>query len=82
MKRVFLDTNFLMDLLGRDPDHASGSNRLEETAIEVINQGDLKGIRFCASFLSVANFADIMSKEDKEQLYLQLKTICELFSGY
>ena len=79
MKKVFVDTNFLMDLFGRKPNPETGRNQYEEDAIEVINQGKLRKIMFYASFLSVANFAYLLRKTEPQLLFKQIETICELF---
>lgn len=80
MKRVFLDTNFLMDLFGREADPDSGINQYEQTAVEVLSKGDQKNLQFFVSFLSVANFAYLLRKSEKTLLYSQLLTIRELFT--
>ena len=71
MKRIFLDTNFIIDYLIRD-DFMSDSEK-------VMSIGFKKGITFCISYLSVANFAYILRKESKETLDSFIKRICCMF---
>lgn len=72
MKKIFLDTNFVIDYLIRD-DYKSDSERLMEL-------GDRKNFKFYISYLSVANIAYILRKVDKSVLYSHLKAICRLFN--
>lgn len=78
--KVFLDTNFIMDLFGREPDPTTGINPYEENAIKVIDKGNLNKIEFCSSFLSIANFAYLLRKTNPKILFNQITTICELFT--
>lgn len=71
MNRIFLDTNFIIDYLIRD-DFMSDSEK-------VMSIGFKKGITFCISYLSVANFAYILRKESKETLDSFIKRICCMF---
>ena len=72
MKRVLLDTNFILDLLARNGEY-------QANAIKVLETGREKGIKFFISFLSLANYAYIIRKESKERLFENLKTCCRLF---
>lgn len=72
MKKIFLDTNFIIDLIVRDQYKPSCKNFLSE--------GNIKGRWFYISFLSVANFAYIARKMPQEELYRNLKTISETFT--
>ena len=54
MKKIFLDTNFLLDYLVR-PEYS-------EAASQVLRKGAHKGFKFVVSFLTVANFAYINRK--------------------
>lgn len=71
MKKVFLDTNFLMDYLIR-PDYSF-------VASQVLKQGSRKGYRFVVSFLSVANLAYINRKMPAELRANILKEILDAF---
>lgn len=71
MKRVFLDTNFLMDYLERQ--------QYKPVCEELLEKGALKKIKFYISFLSVANFAYINRKKEKDKLYTGIKILCSLF---
>lgn len=72
MKRVFLDTNFILDLLAREGEY-------QNNALKLLENGRKKGIKFCVSFLSLMNYAYILRKENKEKLFENLKTCCRLF---
>ena len=73
MNKIYLDTNFLMDLLVRED---------EDTIIapKVVEKGRRMNLKFYVSFLSVANFAYITRKQSKDVLYSNLDVICELFN--
>ncbi|MDE7412573.1 MAG: PIN domain-containing protein [Muribaculaceae bacterium] len=73
MKKVFLDTNFLMDLLVRDDDFRSNAKLVLEECLKF-------DMEMKISFLSVANFAYIMRKTEMGQLKEQIKLIINLFS--
>ena len=60
MKRIFLDTNFLMDLLARGPEFSIPAKKL-------LDEGSIKNYEFYVSFLSVANFAYITRKGGYER---------------
>lgn len=77
--KVFLDTNFVMDLFGREPDPTTGRNKYEEDAVEVINIGIINEIEFNVSFLSVANFAYLLRKTATDLLHKQIEELCNLF---
>ena len=73
MNKIYLDTNFLMDLLARDDENTL-------VATNVVEKGRRLNLKFYVSFLSVANFAYITRKQSKEVLYSNLDLICELFT--
>ena len=72
MNKIFWDTNLLLDLLAR-PDYSDSANK-------ILMIGSRKRIIFCISFLSLANFAYILRKNDKEELYSFLTFICRNFN--
>lgn len=72
MKKIFLDTNFLVDYILRNEHKALCENFLED--------GIKKGRRFYISFLSVANFAYIARRLPSDILYHHLTMISELFN--
>lgn len=71
MKRIFLDTNFILDYLIRE-EYRLQSEEFMETCAR-------NGCKFFISYLSVANFAYIVRKLPKEDLYSLLLTVTELF---
>lgn len=71
MKRIFLDTNFLMDYLIRA--------EYSQIASDVLKEGSQKGYRFVISFLSVANLAYINRKMPKEDLNQLLQDVITSF---
>ena len=71
MKRLFLDTNFIIDYFVRE-DFKGDCEKL-------LSNGSERGYIFCVSYLSIANFAFIMRKESKELLLSLIKRICEIF---
>ena len=72
MKKIFLDTNFIIDLLLRE--------EFKTTSQDFLAKGSLSGCGFYVSFLSIANFAYICRKLPPAVLYQHLKTIGELLS--
>ena len=72
MKKVFLDTNFIMDLLVRGSEYSM-------IAKKVLDEGTIKNFKFYVSFLSIANFAYINRKVEKERLRENIDLICDLF---
>lgn len=72
MKRLFLDTNFIIDYFVRD-DYRSVSEQL-------LVEGAKRGYEFCISFLSVANFAYILRKQPLEQRQSVIRQCCEVFT--
>ncbi len=72
MKKLFLDTNFIVDYLLRDD--------FKPLCREFLTEGICNGRRFYISFLSIANFAYIARKLPMEQLYSHLATLSELFT--
>ena len=71
MKKIFLDTNFIIDYLVRD--------EYKNMCQEFLTEGAKRDFQFFISFLTVANFAYIVRKASKEVLYKYLLTIDELF---
>ena len=72
MKKVFLDTNFIMDLLVRGPEYSIDAKR-------VLDEGTIKDFQFYVSFLSIANFAYINRKVEKKRLKENIELMCDLF---
>ena len=72
MKKVFLDTNFIMDLLVRGPEFSIDAK-------QVLDIGFIKNHKFYVSFLSVANFAYLNRKGEKARLKENIDLICDLF---
>lgn len=71
MKKVFLDTNFIIDYFVRE-DYSG-------VAEKVMRTGDSENIEFHISYLTVANFAYIMRKLPTDTLRLQISRICDTF---
>lgn len=71
MKRLFLDTNFILDYLEREEYKESSQQFLEDLV--------LQNYKCYVSYLSVANFAYIERKKPREIVMKYLKTIVELF---
>lgn len=71
MKKIFLDTNFVIDYLIRE--------EYKPEAIEFLSQGVSRGFRFFISFLTVANLAYIIRKLPVSQREEYIKSICSLF---
>lgn len=71
MKKIFLDTNFLLDYFVRE-NYMGDSEKL-------MVKGSEAGYAFYVSYLSIANFAFIMRKESRVMLLSLIKRICELF---
>lgn len=71
MRKIFLDTNFIIDLTLRD--------EYKTLCRKVLDEGDLNGRWFYISFLSVANFAYIARKVNSDQLYRYIQLISESF---
>lgn len=72
MKKIFLDTNFILDYFIRD-DYKSSSERL-------LVLGRNSGFKFYISYLSVANIAYIMRKLEQKELYGLLLDILAAFN--
>ncbi len=72
MKHIFLDTNFVIDYLVRD--------EYRQISRQFLSLAKIKGCQFYISFLSVANFAYIARRLDKEILYKYIAPIEELFT--
>lgn len=71
MKRIFLDTNFVLDLLIRDEFKADAQRFL-------VNARSAN-CKFYISFLTLANFAYVMRKVPKDSLYQYLNDIMSIF---
>lgn len=72
MKRLFLDTNFVIDYFVRQDFHGDAEN--------LLTFGRKAGYRFYISYLTVANFAYIMRKMPPEDLKSLIKRICTTFN--
>jgi toxin-antitoxin system, toxin component, PIN family len=72
MKRIFLDTNFIIDFLLRE--------EYKPACIDLLAKGKENGYRFYISFLSVANFAYIARKSPRQERDEYISNICNLFS--
>ena len=70
--KIFLDTNFLMDYMERE--------EYKPQCIEILIKGKEQRAKFYVSFLSLANFAYINRKKDKEILYNALKRLIKMFN--
>lgn len=71
MKRLFLDTNFILDYLVRDEYKLVSQEFLAEAARQ--------SYKFFVSYLSVANFAYIERKVSRAELLGYLHSILEIF---
>lgn len=69
--KVFLDTNFVIDLFFREEYRSISTAFLAE--------GTKRGMRFCTSYLTVANIAYIARKTEAKELRGKLRVIIELF---
>lgn len=72
MKRIFLDTNFVIDYLIRE-DYTGPAETL-------LAKGKNRKYQFFISYLTVANFAYIMRKAPAETLHSLIRRICESFT--
>lgn len=71
MKRLFLDTNFILDYFVREDFYGDCE--------KLLSLGSQRGYTFSLSYLSVANFAYIIRKEPKEKLLSLISRICQIF---
>lgn len=71
MKRIFLDTNFIIDYLLRD--------EYKPACVDFLSIGKERGYKFYISFLSVANFAYVARKIPRNELNGLLSKIIKLF---
>ena len=71
MKRIFLDTNFIIDYLLRD--------EYNPACVDFLSIGKERGYKFYISFLSVANFAYVARKIPRNELNGLLSKIIRLF---
>ena len=69
MKRIFLDTNILIDL-------ATHRERYDD-AVEILEDAYNKGYEICASTLSYANIAYVLRNLPQEKLYGILTLLAE-----
>ena len=72
MKKVFLDTNFVIDYFVRE-DYGGDAEK-------VMRAGDSQNMEFHISYLTVANFAYIMRKMSPEKLRTLIGSICNTFT--
>lgn len=72
MKKLFLDTNFICDYFLRP--------EFFEISEEFIKIASLKDYDFVISYLSVANFAYIIRKENLENIYKKINLIISNFN--
>ena len=71
MRRLFLDTNFVIDYFVRED--------FQGDAEKIMTIEKKAGTQFFISYLTVANFAYIMRKMPPEDLKLLIKRICKSF---
>ena len=71
MTRIFLDTNFIIDLTSRE--------EYKPVCLKVLAKGKEMGMNFYVSFLSLANFAYINRKKTREELNNDLSFLCDKF---
>ena len=71
MKKVFLDTNIIIDYFVRE-DYLGNAE-------QVMRLGDSRNIEFYISYLTVANFAYIMRKLPADRLRTLISNICDIF---
>lgn len=72
MKKVFLDTNFVIDYFIRE-DYSGNAEK-------IMKLGDSLNWEFNISYLTVANFAYIMRKLPLDKLHLIIRKICDTFN--
>ena len=72
MKKVFLDTNFVIDYFVRE-DYSGDA----ETVMKL---GDSQNVEFHISYLTIANFAYIMRKLSPDKLRALIGRICNTFT--
>lgn len=68
--KVFLDTNVLIDFLSARPG-------MQDASV-ILNGGECKRYKLCASFLTFANIAYILRKLPKDELISSLIELSEL----
>ena len=71
MKKIFLDTNFIIDYFVREDYHSN--------AEKIIRLRDTHRLEFHISYLTIANFAYIMRKMQYDRLRLIIEQICNSF---
>ena len=72
MKRLFLDTNIIIDLIVR--------KEYQNICTQLMIEGEKRKISFYISFLTVANFAYIQRKMAINELAEHIRLICETFN--
>ncbi|MDE7375374.1 MAG: PIN domain-containing protein, partial [Muribaculaceae bacterium] len=72
MRRVFLDTNFIIDYFIRE-DYCGDAEK-------VLKLKDTNNLEFFISYLTVANFAYIMRKLSPQSLRELIANICDTFN--
>lgn len=72
MKRIFLDTNFIIDYFVRED--------ISGDAEKLMKYGSENNLTFYISYLTVANFAYIMRKLPSAHLITIIEKICDAFS--
>lgn len=73
MKRVFFDTNFLMDLLVREGDFKNIAEQVLALCVRL-------NLELYVSFLSIANFAYVVRKYDTVRIREYIRLLCSMFS--
>lgn len=73
MKRIFLDTNFVIDYFVRGEEFAVPAESL-------LTQCRKNGCGLYVSYLTVANFAYVLRKMPSETLANMLQRLCEAFN--
>ena len=71
MKKAFVDTNFIIDLVARP--------EFSPVVKEVLTKGREQKIKFSLCFLSLANYCYIDRKQSRDKLYENLQMFCSVF---
>lgn len=71
MKRIFLDTNFIIDYLLRD--------EYKKSCTHFLSEGKKRGYVFYISYLTIANFAYVARKLPFSSLQEYLKILISIF---
>lgn len=72
MKKIFLDTNFIIDYLIRE--------EYKQICLQFLLDAKKGGYSFYISFLSIADFAYIARKMDSNQLSQHIETLVTIFN--